>query len=252
MAYQSTYAPAVGVLGGLAEPDPYAQAILTTRRPSAQRLAKRALDLTLASVLLVILLPLLVVIGIAIKLDSRGPILFRQARVGARQFRANGREYWKPRLFTILKFRSMAVDSDEELHKSRIEAVVNGTYDSDHPGPRLKPSDDPRVTRVGRILRRTSLDELPQLLNVLNGTMSLVGPRPVPVYEAVRYTAQQSERLTVLPGITGLWQVSGRADTSYETMVRLDLEYARHRSLRLDLKILLETIPAVLVGRGAA
>ena len=146
----------------------------------------------------------------------------------------------------------MVRDADPSPHHAYIKAFIEGRIEaSDEAGAKFKLTGDPRVTQVGRLLRRTSLDELPQLLNVLKGEMSLVGPRPVPIYEAADYQAWHYERLMALPGITGLWQVQGRCQVSFEEMIRMDIEYARHQSLWLDLKILFLTLPAVISGRGA-
>ncbi len=193
---------------------------------------KRALDLLLTSIALVALAPVMVVIAIAIKLDSPGPVFFRQERVGK-----DGKR------FQIMKFRSMHVGADQLLPALRHKNEVDG--------PIFKMRDDPRVTRVGRVLRRLSLDELPQLFNVLKGEMSLVGPRPPIPAEVEKYEDWQHGRLRAIPGITGLWQVSGRSEVSFYDMVRLDLHYIRNWSLALDLAILWRTIPAVLTSRGA-
>lgn len=194
--------------------------------------AKRAVDLVTLSVGLIALAPVLSVIAIAIKLDSPGPVFYRQERVGK-----DGRR------FKILKFRSMCQDADRRLEtlKQHNEAT----------GPLFKIRHDPRVTRVGGLLRRWSLDELPQLLNVLRGEMSLVGPRPPLPSEVEQYEDWQLGRLRAVPGLTGLWQVSGRSLVPFHDMVRLDLHYIRNWSLALDLEILLRTIPTVLSNRGA-
>jgi exopolysaccharide biosynthesis polyprenyl glycosylphosphotransferase len=178
------------------------------------------------------LAPFFVAIAIAIKLDSPGPVFYRQERVGKDGAR-----------FGMLKFRSMRQDADRLLEALRQKNEATG--------PLFKMRDDPRVTRVGRILRRLSLDELPQLFNVLRGEMSLVGPRPPIPSEVAEYEEWQFGRLRAVPGITGLWQVSGRSDVPFHDMVRLDLHYIRNWSLALDLAILLRTIPAVLTSRGA-
>jgi exopolysaccharide biosynthesis polyprenyl glycosylphosphotransferase len=193
---------------------------------------KRILDVALVILGLVPLLPLIAVVAIAIKLDSPGPVFYRQQRVGK-----DGRRFW------MLKFRSMCQDADRRLAtlRQRNEAI----------GPLFKMRMDPRITRVGRILRRLSLDELPQLLNVLKGEMSLVGPRPPIPSEVAEYADWQHGRLRAVPGITGLWQVSGRSEVPFHDMVRLDLHYIRNWSLSLDIEILLRTIPAVLTSRGA-
>lgn len=195
---------------------------------------KRALDVTISAAALLLVAPLLVFIAVAIRLDSPGPVLFGQLRVGV-----GGRP------FRMWKFRTMIPEA-EQLKPAL--AALNESGD-----PRLfKIAYDPRVTRFGRWLRRTSLDELPQLLNVIRGEMSLVGPRPFFPGDVVHYEPHHMERLTVLPGITGLWQISGRSDVrDFETVVSLDREYIRRWSLRLDLEILLKTIPAVLRRDGA-
>jgi lipopolysaccharide/colanic/teichoic acid biosynthesis glycosyltransferase len=214
--------------------------------------AKRALDVGLGLFALVLLSPLMLVIAILIKLDSPGPVLFSQTRVGARLERGRDRWSWKIRHFNMLKFRSMVHNADQSLHQAHVQAFVQGRLSSgDGQGPKFKLNADPRITRVGRILRRSSLDELPQLINVVRGEMSLVGPRPVPAYEVAHYEEWHHERLFALPGITGLWQVMGRCELPFEEMVRLDIDYVRSRSLVLDIKVLLLTIPAVLTGRGA-
>jgi exopolysaccharide biosynthesis polyprenyl glycosylphosphotransferase len=193
---------------------------------------KRAVDLVLVSVGLVLLAPLLLAITVAIQLDSSGPIFYRQRRVGK-----NGRT------FSMLKFRSMCQDADQRLDALRVHNEASG--------PLFKMRRDPRVTRVGAVLRRWSLDELPQLLNVLKGDMSLVGPRPPLPSEVEQYEDWQLGRLRALPGLTGLWQVSGRSEVPFHDMVRLDLHYIRNWSLGLDIEILMRTIPAVLTNRGA-
>lgn len=195
-------------------------------------LVKRAVDVALSLLILVVGAPVIALIALAIRLDSPGPILFPQVRIGK-----NGRP------FTLYKFRSMYQDAEQRLAilKERNEAV----------GALFKIRDDPRRTRVGRLLRRTSLDELPQAINILRGEMSWVGPRPQLPSEVAQYQDWQYQRLEVTPGLTGLWQVSGRSDLTFEEMVLLDLYYAEHWSLGLDLKIMLRTLPAVLRARGA-
>jgi exopolysaccharide biosynthesis polyprenyl glycosylphosphotransferase len=197
-------------------------------------IAKQVLDIVGALVLLVVLSPVLLVIALVIKLTSPGPVLFKQQRSGQ-----NG----KP--FTLYKFRTMVTNAEQLKHE--LEAM------NEMRGPVFKLARDPRVTRVGKFLRKYSLDELPQLWNVLRGEMSLVGPRPLPVDEVKRFhDLAHRRRLSVKPGLTCLWQVSGRNEISdFREWVRLDLEYIDHWSLWLDLKILLLTIPAVLRGTGA-
>jgi exopolysaccharide biosynthesis polyprenyl glycosylphosphotransferase len=198
-------------------------------------LVKRGMDVVGAVLMLVLGAPFLALIALAIRLDSPGPILFRQARVGA-----------GGRLFEILKFRSMREGSEAELEYSHELRELN-----EADGPLFKIHADPRRTRVGQLLRRTSLDELPQLWNVLRGEMSLVGPRPPIPVEVSGYMEWHKRRLEVRPGMTGLWQVSGRSRLSFDEMVLLDIYYIENWSLWLDLKILLRTIPQVLFGDGA-
>ncbi len=197
-----------------------------------QRLIKRCFDLAVASIGFVVTLPLYGAIALAIKLDSPGPVLFRQQRVGE-----NGR------LFDMLKFRSMRVGAEEQLSPARNETLEDLTV--------YKRPDDPRVTRVGRILRRTSLDELPQLINVLKGEMSLVGPRPELPWLVEKYELWQRKRFTVPQGMTGWWQINGRSDRPMYHNTQDDLYYVQNYSLLLDLRILLLTIPKVLRGEGA-
>lgn len=219
---------------------------------------KRGLDLMLASTALAVLSPLLAAVAAAIKLDSRGPVLFCQERVGARRVRDGDGVRWEPVSFVFYKFRTMTSGASQELHQSYIEAYINGdaekmaeTAGSAAGGDTFKLVNDPRVTRVGRVLRRLSIDELPQLWNVVRGDMSLVGPRPAIEYEVAMYENRHYRRLAALPGITGLWQVSGRSSIGFEEMVELDCEYIRKQSLRFDLSLLWRTIPAVLSTRGA-
>lgn len=197
-------------------------------------LFKRVFDCVVASALLLALGPLLLALAVAVRLSSPGPALFRQLRTG-----------WKGRPFRMLKFRTMYADAEARRHDL---AAAN-----ENQGPAFKLTGDPRVTPLGRWLRRLSLDELPQLLNVLRGEMSLVGPRPLPVYETEKFAAfRDHRRYSVLPGLTGLWQVSGRSDIrDFDEWVRLDLEYIDRWSLWLDLEILARTLPAVFSGQGA-
>jgi exopolysaccharide production protein ExoY len=213
---------------------------------------KRLIDLVLASLLLLLLAPPMLLVAVAIKLDTPGPVFFVHQRVGVKRRSNAGQTCWEVRNFAFYKFRSMVDGADQSLHQGHIRAFVKGHL----PVPegvcaKFKLANDCRITRVGRVLRRTSLDELPQLLNVLKGEMSLVGPRPVPPYEVAEYQESERERLAALPGITGLWQVNGRGEVSFAEMIRMDREYVRNQSLWLDFKILVATIPAVLSGRGA-
>ncbi len=201
---------------------------------------KRFLDVVITLVALVMLSPLLALIALVIRLDSAGPAIFRQRRVGK-----GGRE------FTCYKFRTMHRNADESIHRSFAKRYIRGQGELNEQGC-FKPKDDPRVTRVGRLLRLTSLDELPQLWNVLMGDMSLVGPRPAVRYEVDEYERWQLQRLAVLPGMTGLAQINGRSSLTFDKIVRLDLEYIEHRSILTDLKIILLTIPMVLLAKCTA
>jgi lipopolysaccharide/colanic/teichoic acid biosynthesis glycosyltransferase len=206
---------------------------------------KRAIDIAGAMMALIVLSPLFVLVSILIKLTSTGPAFFRQIRVGQ-----HGRQ------FTFLKFRSMYVDSQETLHREYVSRYIAGEVrpeqSADGKSSAYKIMNDPRVTPLGRVLRKTSIDELPQLLNVLKGDMSLVGPRPPIPYEFDWYEVWHLRRIVeVKPGITGLWQVCGRSKTTFDEMVRLDLRYARTWSLFLDFKILMRTFRTVFSGDGA-
>jgi lipopolysaccharide/colanic/teichoic acid biosynthesis glycosyltransferase len=224
----------------------------TVRSGAGYYFFKRCFDLLVAAILVVVLTPALAVIALAIKLDSPGPVLFVHPRVGARRRFSDDEPVWETRVFEMYKFRSMYHKADPSIHEAHIKAFVANQPEAEtSEGAKFKLSHDPRITRVGRLLRRTSMDELPQLFNVLKADMSLVGPRPVPTYEVALYEPWQRERLAAVPGMTGLWQVKGRCDLPFDEMVRLDLEYVRHPSLWTDLKILVWTIPAVLSGRGA-
>ncbi len=209
--------------------------LLSVRRPTIggwARRAKRAMDVLISALALVLLSPLLALIAVAIRLDSPGGVLFRQPRVGR-----------DGRAFTCYKFRSMVEGADEER-----EALLEH---NEATGPIFKMRRDPRLTRVGRFLRRASLDELPQLWNVLRGDMSLVGPRPAMPDELAGYQPWHRRRLEIAPGLTGLWQVSGRSELTFDEMVMLDLYYAENWSIGLDVRILLRTIPTVILGTGA-
>jgi lipopolysaccharide/colanic/teichoic acid biosynthesis glycosyltransferase len=207
----------------------------------------------LALTLLFLILPLFVMLAIMIKLDSPGGAFFCQERAGARRRATAMGTMWETCTFRVMKFRSMYQDADQAAHRQHIQKFVEGKLESSEvvASVRAKLVGDPRITRVGKFLRKTSLDELPQLINVLKGEMSIVGPRPVPTYEAELYEPWHRERLHALPGITGLWQVKGRGRVTFEEMMRLDIEYVRSRSILKDLQILLLTIPAVMSGRGA-
>lgn len=215
------------------------------RKQNVEVAVKRIIDVLGSLVGIVLLSPIFLLTALIIKLTSKGPVLFRQTRVGQ-----NGRK------FLFLKFRSMYVNSDPGIHKDYVTRLIlgaKGTLQTDGNGNgAYKITADARVTPVGRFLRRTSIDELPQLLNVLKGEMSLVGPRPPLPYEVERYHLWHRRRyLTVKPGITGLWQVTGRSRTTFDEMVRLDLKYIKEASIILDFKILLQTPRAVFSGDGA-
>ena len=243
---------------------------------------KRLLDILVAAIVLILLAPLMLVIAMLVKLDSPGPVIFKQERVGAKR-RANGyQEFWEIKPFTICKFRSMRQGADPELHRAFVQAFIH----DDHKGmaelqdvckngsdePRLafaqafvgkdqgengengqvrKLMHDPRVTRLGQFLRKSSLDELPQLWNVIKGDMSLVGPRPPISYEVDEYKPWHRQRLETVPGVTGMWQVSARSSADFDEMVQLDIWYVEHQSLWLDLKVLIQTPFAVLSKKGA-
>lgn len=204
----------------------------TLRQLPVADVQRRFLDITVAGSALVLLSPLLALAALAVKVDSRGPVLFCQTRVGR-----DGKE------FRIFKFRSMTTDAETR----RDELLVH----SDREGVCFKSRHDPRVTRVGRFIRRFSIDELPQILNVLRGEMAIVGPRPALPCEVAAYPARALGRLAVKPGITGVWQVSGRATIGFDQMVEMDLNYACSRTLMLDLILILKTFGAVTSGRGA-
>lgn len=209
-----------------------------------QRLLKRLSDLLLAMVASILTLPIWLVVAVIIRFDSRGPILFKQERVGM-----------DGRVFLCYKFRTMFADADERVHREAYRKNIEGAEGANAGEPDEpvfgKVKDDPRITRSGKWLRRTSIDELPQILNVLKGEMSIVGPRPPIPYEVEEYAVWQRKRLDMKPGITGLWQVSGRNRLTFEEMVRVDLYYIENWSLLLDLKIILLTLPAVFRGDGA-
>jgi lipopolysaccharide/colanic/teichoic acid biosynthesis glycosyltransferase len=203
---------------------------------------KRAFDLLISLLAIIILFPLWLLIALLIKLDSKGPVFYTQERVGM-----------DGRLFLFYKFRTMRAGADPESHKKYQRAFIAGRAEANlgHPGkPTYKLPADPRITRTGRWLRRMSLDEIPQLLNVMLGDMSIVGPRPPIPYEVEDYELWHRKRLEMKPGLTGLWQVSGRNRLPFEEMVHLDLFYIENWSLLLDLKIILQTSFVMLKGDG--
>jgi len=199
---------------------------------AAYHAIKRALDAVVAAGMLVVLGPLMLLVAAAVKLTSRGPVLFRQVRAGLDEHP-----------FTMFKFRTMRLGAEDDRELL--------SHLNEQNGPVFKIPEDPRLTPVGRFLRRSSLDELPQLFNVLRGEMSLVGPRPLWMVEARQARGAARLRTLVKPGLTCLWQISGRSELDYDTWVEMDLFYIRRRSFLLDLLIMIQTIPAVLSGRGA-
>jgi exopolysaccharide biosynthesis polyprenyl glycosylphosphotransferase len=217
------------------------------KREDARRVPlaiKRAIDMAGSAAALVFLSPVFAAVALAIKFTSKGPVLFRQERLGQHG-----------KTFTVLKFRSMRTDCDAKIHQQYVEQFIAGQVSGNSETaakPVFKIQQDPRVTPIGRFIRKTSLDELPQFWNVLRGEMSLVGPRPPLAYEFRKYEVWHRRRvLEIKPGITGLWQVEGRSRTRFDEMVRLDLKYARAWSVWLDLKILAQTPGAVIQGEGA-
>jgi lipopolysaccharide/colanic/teichoic acid biosynthesis glycosyltransferase len=219
---------------------------MVTADSTLEAFARRCLDLVGALMLILLLAPVMIGVAVAVRLDSRGPALFRQRRVGHRE-----------RQFTVYKFRSMRLDADEERHRQYVSALIGngsgaGGAEGDGGESLYKLAVDDRITPVGRRIRSWSIDELPQLFNVVLGDMSLVGPRPAIPYEVESYPAWYAKRFAVKPGLTGLWQVSGRNQRTYEEMVTLDIDYAENRSLRGDLAILARTPGAVLGRKGVA
>lgn len=209
---------------------------LDRRHLNSRSVVKRTLDVVIAFIALIFLAPIMLVLAFLIRNRDGGPALFRQKRIGL-----DGKE------FLCLKFRSMVTNAAEELDKvlkSDPEAAAEWARDQ-------KLRNDPRITPVGRFIRKTSLDELPQLINILKGEMSIIGPRPIVQNEIEKYGVFFQDYASVKPGVTGLWQISGRNDTTYEERVQLDVDYAKKWSIWLDLKILFMTIPAVLFSKGA-
>jgi len=205
-----------------------------------RRIYKRTFDVLVTSLILVFALPVMAVVALAVKLDSPGPVLYRQKRIGEHG-----------QAFHMLKFRSMYVNNNDAIHREYVKRLIReNTALADGAGS-LKMTHDPRITRVGRIIRKTSLDELPQLFNVLLGEMSLVGPRPPIPYEVEEYQTWHARRFEAIPGITGMWQVYGRNRVSFDEMVRMDIDYIEKQSVWLDLKLLIQTPLALFTGRGA-
>lgn len=197
------------------------------------RIVKRIFDIVASSIAVVLLSPLFLILAIAIKIDDpKGPVFYTQTRVGK-----------DGKTFQIIKFRSMVSNADELLARLKNQNEVEGAM--------FKMKNDPRITRVGRFIRKYSLDELPQLINVIGGSMSIVGPRPPLVSEVEQYTDYDKQRLMVVPGCTGMWQVGGRNDVDFDEMVHLDLTYIQNRSVWLDLKIMFETVKVMIIPNGA-
>ena len=202
---------------------------------------KRLLDLVVGGIALVVASPVFLLTAIAIKVGSRGPVLFRQQRVGRGE-----------QEFTLIKFRTMHPHNDDSIHRQYAKDLIRGTAQPrvNEKGEEIFLLDDPRITKVGKWIRKISLDELPNLLNVLAGDMSLVGPRPPIPYEVEEYDERSRGKFLVKPGMTGLAQVNGRGSLTFEEIIEYDLEYVRNRSFGLDLEILAKTIPAVVFPRG--
>ena len=203
-----------------------------TEKKLLYQFTKRLFDIVISLISLLALIPVFIIIALAIKLDSKGPVFYAQTRVGK-----------KGKRFKMYKFRSMCKDADKKLPE------IYHLNEKD--GPVFKISNDPRITRVGQFIRKTSIDELPQFLNILRGDMSVVGPRPPLIKEVSQYTPYQAQRLNVKPGLTCYWQISGRSNVSFQEWVELDLKYINERGMLTDLKIIFRTIPAVLFGIGA-
>ncbi len=237
-----------------------AATVVPVPEPTWQAAVRRTADILVSGMTLLLTAPILVAVAIAIRIDSRGSAIFRQKRIGRGE-----------REFTLLKFRSMRVDANPKLHRDYVTALIhngprnssngsngsngssaNGSSAGNGEGGLYKLAVDDRITPVGRFIRKWSLDELPQLFNVLSGDMTLVGPRPVIPYEVAEYPLWYRGRFAVKPGLTGLWQVSGRNRRTYEEMVRLDIEYAGRRTLLLDLSILVRTPWTLLSRKGVA
>lgn len=221
-------------------------------------LLKRCLDIVVSATLLVLLSPLFLLLAVWIVLDSPGSPIFAQERVSSVRFSGKQHHLGELKTFTFYKFRTMYRDAPSALHRRFSRAYINGDektlsmlQQANGGNCRYKIANDPRVTRVGRTLRKTSLDELPQLWNILKGDMSLVGPRPPLPYEVELYELGHLRRLEAKPGLTGLWQVTARSSVSFEEMVNLDIQYVEEQSLWMDLKILCRTPFAVFTGKGA-
>ncbi len=203
--------------------------------------AKRALDILFTLLIFIPLCIVIAIVAVCIRLDSKGSIFYRQKRIGQ-----NGVE------FEMLKFRSMYENCDDTLHRLAIQKYMEGQKLAENATTSYKQVDDPRITRVGRFIRKMSIDELPQFFNVLQGDMTLVGPRPPLPYEVEKYGPYDWLRLSGKPGLTGSWQVYGRSQVTFQSMVKMDIDYLRRQSLREDLKLIALTVPVMITGRGGA
>jgi lipopolysaccharide/colanic/teichoic acid biosynthesis glycosyltransferase len=227
------------------------------RNLSLYYLSKRIIDVIVSILALILLSPLMAVIAVLIRLDSPGPVFFIQKRVGSERRKTNGRFCWEQREFSFYKFRSMVNKANTSTHRAFIKALINHDVNkiqalNNSDGQIKKMVNDPRITRLGHFLRRSSLDELPQFWNVLKGDMSLIGPRPAIPYEVEIYKPWYFRRFEAKPGLTGLWQVIARCSSDFDEMVKLDIEYVDNQSFWLDLKVLLMTPVVILLHRGAA
>jgi exopolysaccharide biosynthesis polyprenyl glycosylphosphotransferase len=222
------------------EPAPLRLRVGNPDYPRWQRILKRGVDIGFSLLVMTLGAPVFLFLAAAVKLSSPGPVFFRQTRLGLNEVP-----------FTFYKFRSMQHENDDASHRDFCREFISGEFEDDDDRTVFKMVGDPRITWIGRFLRRTSLDELPQFYNVLRGEMSLVGPRPPISYEIEHYQDWHKDRLKVKPGLTGLWQVSGRSTVGFDEMVLLDFYYINHWNLKLDLKIVAATVPVMVKGEGA-
>ncbi len=239
--------------------DPYGPSPLYLRVRNRERYysAKRAMDILVASLLLVVFSPLMILIAVAIRLYSPGPIFFAQERVGSKRHTRGKDTSWQPTTFRCFKFRTMHVNADPSVHRAYVQALIENNPEKmaaiqGQTTSLRKLVEDARISRPGRLLRKFSLDELPQLWNVLRGDMSLVGPRPAIPYEVEMYQGWHTHRLEAQPGITGLQQITARSTADFDQQIQLDLQYIDQQSLWLDCKIMLKTPIVVISTKGAA
>jgi lipopolysaccharide/colanic/teichoic acid biosynthesis glycosyltransferase len=235
--------------------DPLLAASLARER-NGYYFSKRVLDIIFAALALILLLPIMLLIAIVIMIDSRGPAIFVQERIGARRHHGNNSSQWNTTGFNCYKFRTMVCNADPALHQAYVHALISNDCQGmaaiqGKETQARKLVTDPRVTRVGRFLRKSSLDELPQFWNILRGDMSLVGPRPPIPYEVEMYEPWHRLRLQAKPGLTGLWQVTGRSCADFDDMIRQDIAYIQNQNFWLDLEIILRTPIAVISTKGA-